>query len=135
MYKAINPKTKSIELISEKEFKSLDIFDRAYVKCDLRTQVEMMREELKCTMIIQFSTRGQKQYTNEGADLFRLSSMITTKRSILKILKNYENQIRGSVQDASEDTKMELIKWEKQGLKRSRNSELWNSYQKSILSE
>lgn len=135
MYKAINPKTKSIELISEKEFKSLDIFDRAYVKCDLRTQVEMMREELKCTMIIQFSTRGQKQYINEGADLFRLSSMITTKKSILKILKNYENQIRGSVQDASEDTKRELIKWEKQGLKRSRNQTLLNFYNENILSE
>ena len=135
MYKAINPKTKSIELISEKEFKNLDIFDRAYVKCDLRTQVEMMREELKCTMIIQFSTRGQKQYINEGADLFRLSSMITTKKSILKILKNYENQIRGSVQDASEDTKRELIKWEKQGLKRSRNQTLLNYYNENILSE
>lgn len=135
MYKAINPKTKSIELISEKEFKSLDIFDRAYVKCDLRTQVEMMREELKCTMIIQFSTRGQKQYTNEGADLFRLSSMITTKKSILKILKNYENQIRGSVQDASEDTKRELIKWKKQDLKRSRNQTLLNFYNENILSE
>lgn len=135
MYKAINPKTKSIELISEKEFKSLDIFDRAYVKCDLRTQVEMMREELKCTMIIQFSTRGQTQYTNEGADLFRLSSRITTKKSILKILKNYENQIRGSVQDASEDTKRELIKWEKQGLKRSRNQTLLNFYNENILSE
>ena len=52
MYKAINPRTKNIELISDEEFKSLDIFDRAYVKCDLRTQVEMMREELQCTMII-----------------------------------------------------------------------------------
>ena len=51
MYKAINPRTKRIELISDEEFKSLDIFDRAYVKSGLKTQVEMMREELKCTMI------------------------------------------------------------------------------------
>lgn len=51
MYKAINPRTKSIEIITEDELKSLDIFDRAYVKSGLKTQVEMMQEELKCTMI------------------------------------------------------------------------------------
>ena len=46
MYKAINPKTIAIETDTEEEFKNLDIFDRAYVKCNLKTQVEMMREGL-----------------------------------------------------------------------------------------
>lgn len=50
-YKAINPITKTIETVTEEELKSLDIFDRAYVKSGLKTQVEMMQEELKCTMI------------------------------------------------------------------------------------
>ena len=44
--------------------------------------------------------------------------MITTKKSILKILKNYENQIRGSVQDASEDIKIEMIQMQKARLEK-----------------
>ena len=51
-YKAINPRTKAIEIISDEEFKNLDIFDRAYIKSGLICQVQMMQEELKCTMII-----------------------------------------------------------------------------------
>lgn len=51
MYKAINPRTKAIETISEEDLKNYDIFDKAFIKSGLKTQVEMMQEELECTMI------------------------------------------------------------------------------------